>query len=194
VSTSMAVSVYIAAPLGEFPLANLIANELRSAGYRVVSTWHADMAPGCKDPEHPKDRMMTLLGNVQELHRADLLVAWTASGTPKATIGEIVYMLALGRPAVWIQGPDRAGANLWDAHPLCEIVPSIQAADVLHAVERAKSRIDRSLPDVPAWLEAPLKDLLRLVANVTERWPDMGHLRAAENAIHAALKARKEEA
>jgi hypothetical protein len=190
----MTASIYIAAPLSEWPVANCIARDLRLAGYRVVSTWHAAMAPGCSDPEHLRARQEALLDNVRELHRADIVIAWTASGTPKATIGEIVHHLTLGRPVVWIQGPDRKGANLWDAHPCCEIVPSIEARVVLEAVGRAKGRIDRSAPVIPGWLEEPLRDLLSVVANVTERWPDMGHLRAAESTIRAALRGRKEEA
>lgn len=190
----MKPSIYIAAPLAEFSSAEAAAYALREAGYRVVSTWHSTMRPGCCDPVDACTRQDTLLGNVQELHRADAMVAWTASGIPRATIGEIAYMLAHGRPVVWIQGPDRHGANIWDAHPLVEIVASVRVPDVMAALKRAEGRIDRDVRDVPAWLEAPLRELSAAVEEAIERWQvPRSLIRAAKN-MRAAIDGRRNEA
>ncbi len=123
----MTERVYICSPLSEAPIANLIAADLRAAGFTVVSTWHANVDPTKPEPRDPRVRREILETNLRELARASAVVAWTASGTPKGTYGEIGRALARGLPVVWIQGDDGRGGSIDDADPGVRILSATEA-------------------------------------------------------------------
>lgn len=135
--------IYVAAPLSCASIADALADTLRRHGFTVVSTWHAVLKDDARsDPVDAGVRQEALDGNVAELDRARLVVAWTAAGTPKATIGEIVWALRGGYHVVWVQGPNRSGSNLWDAHQLVTVVRSVDEGEILAAVRKAMARTE----------------------------------------------------
>lgn len=132
--------IYVASPLTEAPIACLIADALRERGYQPTSTWHFDVQAG-RDPCAMHGRQESLRINLQDMARADMCVAWTATGRGRGTYGEIGRMLAQGKPVVWIQGEGGEGSSIDDADPGVVIVRSCAEVDVMGAVERvAKQR------------------------------------------------------
>lgn len=127
------VRVYVACPLTEVAIACLIASNLSTARYEVTSTWHGVVKDG-RESADPDMRRLILRQNLQDLARADMVVAWTASGKPKGTYGEIGRACAAGKPVVWIQGTWGDGASIDDADPMVTIVWSIKAEDVMRVV------------------------------------------------------------
>lgn len=116
--------IYIAAPRAEYAVARHLARDLNEAGHTIVSTWHTladlDGADETTDPAHRRELLERCIGDIAQ---ADVLVAWTAQGMPRATIGEIVEMLRRHRrPVIWIQGPRGEGGNIWDADPLVLVI------------------------------------------------------------------------
>ena len=107
-------AVYIAAPLGEYRTARDLAGVARGLGFVVASTWH-DTVDGSVETSDPARRKALAATCVKELGRADAVLAWTARGTPRATLSEIGYALAFGKPVLWMQGPAGAGGNVFDA-------------------------------------------------------------------------------
>lgn len=133
-------AIYLAAPLAQAHVARLLATMLASAGHRITSTWHATAAT--VDPTHIHDRRACLADNLQDLTRADLVVAWTAEGTPRATLCEIGHALATGKPVVWVQGAGGEGANIFDASPLVTVVREHREEVLLGAVRGAMTGVE----------------------------------------------------
>lgn len=129
------VLVYIAAPLGEARVAKMVAEELTQSGVHVCSTWHAT-ATGSVDPAAWGERVAVLAANLRDLEKADLVLALTAQGRPRATLSEIGYALALGREIVWLQGEAGEGGNIFDA---CESVTIAHTLDeaIAYVLDRA---------------------------------------------------------
>jgi hypothetical protein len=113
--------VYVAAPMGEAHVADLLRALLDRAGFRVVSRWTDRLR---KQSARPSRKELTAIhrANSAELDDADLVVAWTAAGTPRATYGEIGAALAKGKPVLWLQGPRGEGSNSYDTEPLVRVL------------------------------------------------------------------------
>lgn len=109
--------IYVAAPMGEAHVAKLLGAMLTREGYDVVSGWTARL--DAQGP-HPTDDALTAIqvANQHDLDRADLVVAWTARGMPRATYSEIGWALANGTRVLWIQGEPGTGGNLYDRERL----------------------------------------------------------------------------
>jgi nucleoside 2-deoxyribosyltransferase len=131
----MSRRVYVAAPFSQSPAANRIAAVLREAGYRVESTWHTDLPAGATDATDPRTREEAAATCLAEVTRSDVVVAWTASGAPRGTYLEIGYALGLDRRVVWIQGPQRLGANVFDSDPRVTVVDDVTESALLSALE-----------------------------------------------------------
>jgi hypothetical protein len=131
------VPVYVAAPLSEVLTARVIADALRADGFAVASTWHATVEPGDVD-EEGHSRRDALMSCLQDLARARMVVAWTATGTPRAAFGEIGVALACDKPVVWIQGNParREGRCIFDADPRVTVLSSLRTEDMLLAVRQ----------------------------------------------------------
>lgn len=134
------VRVYVAAPIGEAPIAELIAAALRKRGYSVESTWHRDAAAG-RDPYLIYGKREALAINLRDMTRSEMTVVWTAGGTPRATYGEVTWTLAADKPVVWIQGPDGLGGMIFDADPRVTVVSSVGEEDVMREVGRVARRL-----------------------------------------------------
>jgi hypothetical protein len=117
--------VYVAAPFGEKARASRVADDIALSGFAISSRWHY-FAKNETDPTGEDDRLSVLSINIGDLERADLLFALTDIGTPRATIGEITWALRMGKPVIWIQGPNGEGRNLFDAHPLVRRATSLE--------------------------------------------------------------------
>jgi len=130
------MKVYLAAPLAEAPRVHQLAADLFDLGLHVVSTWHATTAT--VDPHDEDVRLRVLEGNLAELAHADVLVAVTDRGTPRATFAEIGYALARRTRVIWLAGAAGAGRCIFDAHTLVTRVTSW--ADVLDVVRPHRGR------------------------------------------------------
>lgn len=132
------ISTYVASALSEAHVARLLVRSISAAGLRVVSRWHDAVTPGQCDPTDPHTRWGVLTDNLADLRRADVVVAYTATGTPRATFAEIGYALCLALPVVWLIGPGGEGRCLFTAHPLVrEVVLGGSPADAVAAVVAA---------------------------------------------------------
>jgi hypothetical protein len=130
------VSVYVAAPLAHFRFARGFANTLTEAGFAISSSWHfAAFEDDVADPTDAPTRADILAMNLSDLVRADVVVALTAQGTPRGTLCEIGWHLALCKPVVWLQGPEGQGGCIFDASPLVTIVRS--ESEIIDAVRAA---------------------------------------------------------
>jgi nucleoside 2-deoxyribosyltransferase len=130
------VSVYVACPLPYHRYAKGIANTLAAAGFAIASSWHsADFGDEVSDPPDPPTRADILAMNLSDLVRADVVVALTAQGWPRATLAEIGWHLALCKPVVWLQGDAGVGGCIFDASPLVTIVRS--ESEIIDAVRAA---------------------------------------------------------
>lgn len=145
----MKLSAYLAAPLacatvdGE-PQA--LASTLRAAGYAVTSRWHDMVVANEVDPTDDEKRKQILAMNLEDLDRADVVVALVDNPArePKATYGEITYALAKGKPVAWLHGPNGEGRNIFDAHALVRRCRSFQ--DVLGALREWSVGLSATLP------------------------------------------------
>lgn len=151
--------VYVAAPRGEAYVAALLGEQLIHAGFTLVSRWverfHAQ-------GDHVTREQLAAIhrANQAELASADLVVAWTAEGEPKATYGEIGQALALGTRVLWIQGPGGAGGNSYDTERLVRVVeldPKARAGAGWEAILAACREMEREIraarADVPVVAE-----------------------------------------
>ncbi len=132
------MNIYVASPVTEAMIAEMIAFALRSAGHQVTSTWHRDVVSG-QDPYAVYGKREALKTNLQDMHRADVMVAWTGSGVGKGTYGEIGRFLAQGKPVVWVQGSEGLGGSIDDADPGVTVVKSAREEDVLRALRGLRS-------------------------------------------------------
>ena len=125
---------YIAAPLGEWVRASIVAAHAASAGYDVASRWHDDAAvrAGAADPLDDATRARIAAANDADLARAHIVIVLTAWGSPRSTYVEAGIALALGRPVLWVIGPGGEGRCSHDAHPLVRrVVGSVRWDDVV---------------------------------------------------------------
>ena len=138
---------YIAAPLGEWVRASIVAAHAASAGYDVASRWHDDAAvrAGAADPLDDATRARIAAANDADLARAHIVIVLTAWGSPRSTYVEAGIALALGRPVLWVIGPggegrcshdvvppNRPDHPPHDAHPLVRrVVGSVRWDDVV---------------------------------------------------------------
>lgn len=113
----MTVRVYIAAPRTQANVADDLAMALADMGIRAVSRWHQS-GPFEDDPTDPQEAITVLTGNLWDLCSANVVLALTAQGQPRATNCEIGYAIAKGIPVVWVSGEKGEGANLFDRHQL----------------------------------------------------------------------------
>lgn len=128
--------IYVAAPRAQYPVARHLARELSEAGHTIVSTWHTlpdlDGADETTDTAHRRELLERCIDDIAQ---AEVMVAWTAQGTPRATIGEIVEMLRHHRrPVIWIQGPQGEGGNIWDASPLALVIRHVEQVSTVGTV------------------------------------------------------------
>ena len=133
--------VYIAAPLSAARQACDYAAALSSAGWLVVSRWHriALSSGDTIDPAGDTPRAAILAANIRDLESADMVFAYTAFGTPRATYCEIGWALALATPVVWLHADGGAGRNIFDAHELVYRVTTIEDA-LTRITEQEKAR------------------------------------------------------
>jgi hypothetical protein len=124
------ITVYIAAPIGEFMEAERLAAHFRFSNWnpralrevRIVSRWHALIRTGQVDPRDEAERRSVLGANLDDLAVADVGIALTWRGTPKATFGEIAWLLCQGSSVVWVHGGNGEGRNIFDAHERVRLV------------------------------------------------------------------------
>ena len=131
------MKVYVAAPFAYAPHAAVIASILEQYGHSITSTWHRDTLGLGGDPLKHETRAEILRVNIGDLREAQVLVALTARGVPRATNAEIGFALALEMPVVWWQSPNWDGANIFDSHELVKVVTDY--ADIPAAVRATRS-------------------------------------------------------
>lgn len=111
------MKVYVAAPYAEAKRAQAFANELSVFGPEyIVSTWHRDALP--VDSTDDSVLAAGMWQDITELERAEVVVALTSRGSPRATFSEIGWALARGKVVVWVHGPAREGTNIFAQHGL----------------------------------------------------------------------------
>lgn len=110
--------VYVAASHAYAGRADTFAQKLQDFGLTPVSRWHGQVM--IEDWTSVDEAMFSqaLADNLSDLDRADVVVALTDIGYPRATIGEIGYALARGTPVVWVHAGDGRGRNLFSSHSL----------------------------------------------------------------------------
>lgn len=119
------VLVYVAGPLSAKDDVRVVVSTLRTVPnhlLEVVSRWHDVSDDELRDPSDLAERTRLNDMNLADIDRADVVVAWTMTGRPCATYAEIGYAAAKGKVVLWIQGPEFAGANLFDAHPMVMVL------------------------------------------------------------------------
>lgn len=132
------IRAYVASALSEVLTARSIARGLEAAGIGTTSTWADVVEDGDVDPTAHRDRSSILAQNLADLTRADVVVLWVATGTPRCAFVEAGFALALGKPIVLIHGPNREGTCLVDGHANVTAISS--TSDVVEAVRRAVGR------------------------------------------------------
>jgi nucleoside 2-deoxyribosyltransferase len=147
------IDVYIAAPLATAREAYAVGLALKRASpnMELVSRWlHRCLEKPACDPDAPLEREVILWNNIIDIERADIVIALTGNGTPKATFGDIVWALAKEKPVVWIANWSQ-GRNIWDAH---WAVTRINTPDPLRSlpaiVSAIKMAIIRAHPQEPS--------------------------------------------
>lgn len=134
--------VYVAAPLAYKMRAAEVANGLSSAGFEVVSSWIPAALKEDGELRNFRARFTRQAQNEHDIMRADVLVALTAEGRPKATFAEIGFALALECPILWFQGAGGEGENLFDANMLVK-VEFVTREDLTSTAEARKRFRDR---------------------------------------------------
>lgn len=131
------LKVYLAGPIGECAAVCRFADEVNAIpGLMVVSDWHYEKVRtgDLFDPGDQATRAQVLDRNLVQMAVADVVVAITGRGTPRATFGEIGWTLAMGKPVVWLQRRNGDGGNIFDVHKLVTRVFAVeQALDELKA-------------------------------------------------------------
>lgn len=114
--------VYVAAPLRQATTAHAVGLALRPE-HEAVSGWHTlVLGAVASDPTRVEDRCSILRANLEDLGRADVVVALCHRGDGRATFCEVGHVLARGLPVVWVQGERGEGRNIFDAHDLVHAV------------------------------------------------------------------------
>ncbi len=115
------MKVYVASPLAFASIAREYANRVRmTETMTVCSTWH-DVVTEVVDPTDEGTRRSVLIDNLSDLNQADCALAIMSKGTPRAAHAEIGYALALGKPVIWLVGPNGEGESIFTAHALVTI-------------------------------------------------------------------------
>lgn len=108
------IRVYVAAAVLFAQRAYSMGRLLSVHGLQITSRW----AEGATDdPVDAGARKRILDANLADIEAADVIVALTDHGRPRATYGEIAWALGRGKPVVWVIGDNGQGANIWTAHP-----------------------------------------------------------------------------
>ncbi len=132
--------VYVAGPLAYAMRSAEVAEGLTSAGFEVVSSWIPAALAENGELRNLQARATRQAQNEQDIRRADVLLALTAEGTPRATFAEIGFALALECPVLWFQGVAGEGENLFDANMLVKVELVIHAELSSTAQERKRFR------------------------------------------------------
>ncbi len=147
------IDIYIAAPLATARDAYAVGLALKLAcpNTELVSRWlHRCLEKSACDPDAPFEREVVLFNNIIDIERADIVIALTGNGTPKATFGDIVWALAKEKPVVWITNRSM-GRNIWDAHWAVTRVDTPDPLRSLPAIVCAiKTAIARAHPQEPS--------------------------------------------
>jgi nucleoside 2-deoxyribosyltransferase len=140
--------------MGEAHVADLLRALLDRAGFHVVSRWTDRLRTQSVRPS--REEMAAIhRANSAELDDADLVVAWTAAGTPRATYSEIGYALARGKPVLWLQGPNGEGSNSYDTEALVRVL----------AVDLGETGVERDVAIVAAVQEMVEEQRERVTAS-----------------------------
>ncbi len=123
----MTTRIFIAAPRHQSIRAERFGELLKqTAGFSrqpvIVSRWHA--MENIVDPNADYARLAQLSQNLADIEQADVLVALTDIGIPRATLSEIGYALGRSKPVVWVVGCNGEGRNLFDSHSMVSRVVS----------------------------------------------------------------------
>ncbi len=114
--------IYIAASLQIRDEAEELADALRVRGVSVASTWHA--RPVGADPSEPEERLRIWETCTREIVSADYMIALLHAGSPRTTLVELGYALALHLPVTIVAGD----APLPIADAECRVVRSLEEA------------------------------------------------------------------
>ncbi len=124
----MTIAIYIAAPQGEAPRARRVAEALRLAGHRVVSSWHAGSGEICEASLTPEGRAAAWATNAIDLSQADVLVALTSENAGRETYCEIGR--AIARRTRIVRSLERGGQCLSLSTPAVAVGGARRDADV----------------------------------------------------------------
>ncbi len=140
--------IYVAAPLATRKEAYAVGLALKLArpSIRLVSSWLDRCTDGrASDPEEQGERELVLWDNIHEIEQADIVVALTGEDTPKSTIGDIVWALAIGTPVVWVTRGAQ-GRSIWDGH---WGVTRVEAVDPLRSILEIATVLDEVIAARP---------------------------------------------
>lgn len=121
--------VYMAASRDVAGQADAIARQLTEANLEVVSRWHVNETK-LVDPSSLTVRSDILSANLDDLSKADVVVALMDRGSPRATYAEIGWALANRQYVVWLkpetlsEGEYDPRACIFDAHDNVRIAKS----------------------------------------------------------------------
>jgi hypothetical protein len=133
--------IYVAAPVPRRKDAYALGLALKLArpSARLVSTWlERCVNSDTTEPNEQQERELVLWENIRDIERSDVVIALTWEDTPKSTIGDIVWALAIGTPVIWVTR-GREGRNIWDAH---WAVRRVETADPLRSVVEIATAMD----------------------------------------------------
>jgi len=103
--------VYVTAEPGQKLIAASLASVLHDLGHVIVSRWHKEPTPRTDNTS----RLVALRDRTKALRSADVVVAWMVDCEPNATIGEVGYALAFGKPTMMVKGSDDTRDNLFES-------------------------------------------------------------------------------
>ena len=108
----------IAAPLAAAPVADDLAGHLGRMGHIIVSGWHSACVATrpLGDPTLEDARVRILSDNIADIDKAEGVIVLAAIGVPKATVGDVVWAIAKGKPVGVGLSATGMGRCLWDSH------------------------------------------------------------------------------
>lgn len=143
-------TVYVASAFGVYAEAHRLAVALTDARFEVASRWHGLAKNGEKETSDAALKRSRMVMNLADLARSDVMVFWTATGTPRAGYVEVGYALARGIPILWVQDGSGAGSCLADGHPLVTVIRSADTVQVVRAVAAMVALRDGAQMAVPS--------------------------------------------
>lgn len=108
-------AVYVACAFSERESARRWAEQVRSMGHTITSSWLNVVETSDADLTEAQ-RAAAWQACLADVSRSDLLIALPHLGTPRATLVEIGVAQALGKPIVWTCVGNR-GRCIADGHP-----------------------------------------------------------------------------